>query len=145
MLHNSEYLTMTFTLVLWVLLFYWKLKSKGASHTSVLRNDHFIIIWKTNLFKPPLHQYSVLRVFKATWSYTERISHTWPWASISRPLTQKISDSSRFICREKCCICPRNFTAMSWRVISMNKRPFKTVSRTSHALGYCHFINKITS
>ena len=55
---------MTFTLVLRVLLFYWKLKSKGASHTSVLRNDHFIIIWKTNLFKRPLHQYSVLRVFK---------------------------------------------------------------------------------
>ena len=36
-------------------------------------------------------------------------------------LNRFVSDSSRFICKEKCFICPRNFTAMSWRVISMNK------------------------
>ena len=66
---------MTFTLVFRVLLFCWKLKSKGASHILVLRNDHFVIIWKTNLFKPCLHQYPVLRVFKATWSYTPGHEH----------------------------------------------------------------------
>ena len=66
---------MTFTLVFRVLLFCWKLKSKGASHILVLRNDHFVIIWKTNLFKPRLHQYPILRVFKATWSYTPGHEH----------------------------------------------------------------------
>ena len=66
---------MTFTLVFRVLLFCWKLKSKGASHILVLRNDLFVIIWKTNLFKPSLHQYPVLRVFKATSSYTPGHEH----------------------------------------------------------------------
>ena len=36
-------------------------------------------------------------------------------------LNRLVSDSSRFICKEKCFICSRNFPAMSWRVISMNK------------------------
>ena len=36
-------------------------------------------------------------------------------------LNRLVSDSSRFICKEKCFICSTNFPAMSWRVVSMNK------------------------